>query len=212
MTVGTVSTGAMGSAFALASWFGGASENTEILPTIPATREGALFDQWPMDGFSTFDSTRDTLVPPCEWWNQTVQYESPLCSHFSLSRVAVGSHDRAIDRAARCAANFETECVLSPEIGLSIPAAFVYDEATTSMKMIIAPRLLPHDGGATGLLLQDPSEAMAHRAIVLNRSVRVEYLPGGKRSPVTEVLVNHSAWCVQLLRLAFVDECWESLD
>ena len=119
---------------------------------------------------------------------------------------------KAIARAVRCAAYYETECVISPEIGVSIPAAFVYDEATTSMKMIIAPRLLPHDTGATGLLLQDPAETMAHRAMVFNRSVLVEYLPGGKRAPVTEVLVNHSAWCVQLLRLAFVDECWESLD
>ena len=72
--------------------------------------------------------------------------------------------------------------------------------------------MLPHDGAPTELLVQNPAEADAGVARVFNRTIRVEYLPGGKRAPVTEVLANASAWCVQLLRLAMAAECWASLD
>ena len=203
----------MGSGFALGAWFTGGGPGGDAAPAlVPATRGGGVFDEWAMDGFSTFDDARDAAAPECRWWNSTVQYESPLCSHFSLSRVVAGSVDRAVDRAGRCAAAFETECVLAPEIGLGIPAAFVYDEATASMRMLIAPRLLPHDGVPTELLVRDPAEADAGVARVFNRTIRVEYLPGGKRAPVTEVLANASAWCVQLLRLAMAAECWANLD
>ena len=204
-----------GAGDALRAWFagGGAPDNAAPPPpVVPATRDGAVFDEWAMDRFSTFDDARDAVAPECRWWNGTVQYESPLCSHFSLSRLAAGSVDRAVDRAGRCAAAFTTECVLAPEIGLSLPAAFVYDEGAASMAMLIAPRLLPHHGVPTSLLVQDPAEAAPRRALQLNRTVLVEYLPGGKRAPVTEVLANASAWCVQLLRLAMASACWERLD
>ena len=108
---------------------------------------------------------------------------SRLCSHFSLSRVAAGSVDRAVDRAARCAAAFETECVLAPEIGLGIPAAFVYDEEAASMRMLIAPRGSAHDGVPTELLVQDPAQDVGALARAFNRTIRAEYLPGGKRAP-----------------------------
>jgi len=203
----------MGSGFALGAWFAGDGLGDGASPTlVPATRGGAVFDAWAMDAFSAFDDRRDAMAPECHWWNGTVQYESPLCSHFSLSRVAAGSVDRAVDRAGRCAAAFETECVLAPEIGLGIPAAFVYDEEAASMRMLIAPRLLPHDGVPTELLVQDPAQEVGALARAFNRTIRAEYLPGGKRAPVTEVLANASSWCVQLLRQAMAAECWAQLD
>lgn len=195
-------------------WMGvaAAAERTGGLPVVPATVDGAIFDPWRMDDYSVFDDARNVHPPECNFWNGTVQYESPLCSHFSLSRVAPGAAERALDRATRCAVHHETECILSPEIGLSIPAAFVYEEATTSMRMLIAPRLLPHDGEETSLVVQDPQEHAANVARVYNRTIHVEYLPGGRRAPVTELLSNDTSWCVQLLREAFVAECWDNLD
>lgn len=202
----------MSGGFALGSWLGGGGADGDAVPTVPATRSGAIFDEWALDGFSAFDAARDEVAPECRWWNGTVQYESPICSHFSLSRIGASSVDRAVDRASRCAAAYETECVLAPEIGLGIPAAFVYDEATATMAMLIAPRLLPHPSDPVPLLVQDPAEEAPHRAVTLNRTAHVEFLPGGKRAPVTEVLANASAWCVQLLRAAFAPSCWANLD
>jgi hypothetical protein len=125
--------------------------------------------------------------------------------------MASSGASRAIERAVRCAAFFETECVLSPEIGVSIPAAFVYDPSGEGMRMLIAPRIL--DGNDTRTVrVQDPEENTNGWILELNRTIRVEYLPGGSRTPVSESLTGSDAYCVQLLRSAFVDECWQQLD
>ena len=139
-------------------------------------------------------------------------YTSDLCSHFSLSRMASNSAGRAIERAVRCAAWFETECVISPEIGVSIPAAFVYDPEGKGMRMLIAPRILDPGNDTRTVRVQDPEEKTGGRITELNHTIRVEYLPGGSRTPVSEALNGSDAYCVQMLRSAFVDECWQQLD
>jgi len=140
--------------------------------------------------------------------------------------MATNSADRAIDRANRCAAFYETECVISPEIGVSIPAAFVYDKTEgTTMRMLIAPRIIssPKVGGDTvgdgwanmdvrAIRVQDPEEKTNGRVTEFNHTIKVEYLPGGSRAPVSETLTGSDAYCVQLLRAAFVEDCWKQLD
>lgn len=223
--VGPVGVGGAGSGLvallATSSWYGSTPPPP---PAVPATLDGAVFAPW-----ATEDDTYGAEeVPQCGWWNGSIVYTSDLCSHFSLSRMASNSAGRAVERAVKCAARFETECVISPEIGVSIPAAFVYDPKSSGMRMIIAPRLLPPIRAAqpTGpgipenidvidvrhVRIQDPTEKTAGRVAALNYSVRIEYLPGGSRAPVSEVLSGSDAYCVQLLRAAFAPECWEQLD
>lgn len=209
--VGPLGVGGAGSGLvallATSSWYG----STPTPPTaVPATLDGAVFAPWPTED----DAYAAEEVPQCAWWNGSVVYTSDLCSHFSLSRMASNSAGRAVERAVKCAARFETECVISPEIGVSIPAAFVYDPEGSGMRMIIAPRLLrpgPSDD-VRYVRIQDPTEQTAGRVTALNHSVRIEYLPGGSRAPVSEVLSGSDAYCVQLLRAAFAPECWEQLD
>jgi len=185
---------------------------------MPATKDGAVFAPWAMDEDSLWSEGGHYMEPNCTWWNGTVSYTSDLCSHFSLSRMASNNAGRAIDRAVKCAAHYETECVISPEIGVSIPAAFVYDPEGTGMRMIIAPRIIfptgvtAEDLDVRTVRVQDPEEQTSGRLAEFNYSVKVEYLPGGSRSPVTEVLNGSDAYCVQMLRAAFVEECWQQLD
>lgn len=196
-------------------------------PKVSATREGAVFDEWASEVNDVYWSEGAANVEPeCKWWNHSVTFTSNLCSHFSLSRMASNSAGRAIERAVRCAAWHETECVLSPEVGVSIPAAFVYDPEGTGMRMIIAPRVLPPvalmdpPGGATPLdaadvrtvRVQDVTEKTNGRVLELNYTTRVEFLPGGSRAPVSETLTGSDSYCVQLLRAAFSEECWRNLD
>lgn len=223
--VGPLGVGGAGSGLvallATSSWYGSTPTPP---PAVPATLDGAVFASWPTED----DAYGAEELPQCAWWNGSVVYTSDLCSHFSLSRMASNSAGRAVERAVKCAARFETECVISPEIGVSIPAAFVYDPEGSGMRMIIAPRLLPfvRAAQATGpgipenpdvfdvryVRIQDPTEQTAGRVTALNHSVRIEYLPGGSRAPVSEVLSGSDAYCVQLLRAAFAPECWEQLD
>ena len=172
-----------------------------------------MFAHWAMDD-ETLWSEGQYIEPNCSWWNGSVTYTSDLCSHFSLSRMASNSAGRAIERAVRCAAHYETECVISPEIGVSIPAAFVYDPEGSGMRMLIAPRVLPQatTPDVRTVRVQDPEEQTSGRLVEFNHSVRIEYLPGGSRAPVSETLNGSDAYCVQLLRAAFVDECWQQLD
>lgn len=192
---------------ATSSWYGSSPVPP---PTVPATLDGAVFAPWAAED----DAYGAEEVPQCSWWNGSVVYTSDLCSHFSLSRMASNSAGRAVERAVKCAARFETECVISPEIGVSIPAAFVYDPEGTGMRMIIAPRLLQPavSDDVRYVRIQDPEEKTAGRVAALNHSVKIEYLPGGSRAPVSEVLSGSDAYCVQLLRAAFAQECWHQLD
>ena len=195
------------------AWLGSSPPPADV-PVVPATKDNALFAHWDMDDDGLFADGVPS-EPNCTWWNGTVRFNSDLCSHFSLSRIASTSSGRAIDRALKCAAQYETECIISPEVGVSIPAAFVYDDTadSTGMRMLIAPRILHPIGTDTrSIRVQDPTEKTNGRVLELNHTILVEYLPGGSRAPVSEQLNGSNAYCVQLLRSAFVEECWSQLD
>lgn len=184
-------------------------------PTVPATKNGAVFDHWALDDVGSWTEESEHLEPNCTFWNGSVVFKSDLCSHFSLSRMASNSAGRAIDRAVRCAAWYETECVLAPEVGVSIPAAFVYHPEGNGMKMMIAPRILPPADGTVdtrNIRVQDPEEKTNGHTALFNHTISVEYLPGGSRTPVIEELRGSEAYCVQLLRAAFHEDCWAALD
>ena len=164
-----------------------------------------------MDDQSVFSETA-LIEPNCSFWNSSVFYTSEVCSHFSLSRIATGVSSRAVERAVKCAAWYETDCVLSPEIGVSIPAAFVYDPEHSGLRMVVAPRLIPMESEVKTVRVSDQTDKTNGVVYKFNESVRAEYLPGGSRTPVTEVFNGTDAYCIQLLRAAFDEDCWRALD
>eukprot|EP00966_Prymnesium_polylepis_P305344 7056061-Prymnesium_polylepis.1 len=111
-------------------------------PAIPVTPDGSFLAKW--------DSGAE--VPPCMFYNASHQYKDGLCSHFSLARMSSQTQSAATERAMECATHFETDCILSPEIGLSVPAAFVYDQEN-GLKMITAPKIVPLRGLSTEVKL-----------------------------------------------------------
>lgn len=208
-------TGAGGSVLTLMAMSGWYNSAPEPPPTVPATKDGAVFDHWALDDVAAWSEGAQHVEPNCTWWNGSVVYTSDLCSHFSLSRMASNSASRAIARAVQCAAFFETECVISPEVGVSIPAAFVYNPEDSGMRMLIAPRILPlpdGEGDPRTIRVQDPEEKTNGHVTMFNHTIKVEYLPGGSRAPVSEVLNGSDAYCVQMLRAAFAADCWAQLD
>lgn len=120
----------------------------------------------------------------------------------------------ALNRALSCAAHFETDCILSPEVGLSVPAAFVYDQED-GLRMVIAPKLLDMPSGLESedrlVELRDP-DGKRHTQIDMKSVVRVEYLRGGARKMSTHTFNDTAAYCVQLLRVAFDSSCWKEID
>jgi hypothetical protein len=202
--------GALFTVAATSSWLG-AAKPPSLPPVVPATSGGAIFDQWAMDDESIF-SENAPMEPNCTFWNNSVVYTSELCSHFSLSRIAIGLTDRAVDRAVKCAAWYETDCVISPEISMSIPAAFVYDPEHSGLRMVVAPRLIGMESSVKTIRVADQSGTTNGFIRQFNQTIKAEYLPGGSRTPVTEVFTGIDAYCIQMLRAAFDDHCWQALD
>ena len=177
-------------------------------PTVKVTNNGAYLSEWHAD--------EQTGLPPCNFYNASHQYSAGLCSHFAIARMSADTQSEALSRAMQCATSHETDCILSSEIGLSVPAAFVYDD-DLGLKMVIAPKLLalpdgtspdtrtialhmPDDGKKTGIHIR------------FNNTVNVQFLQGVTRKLNEAVFSGPAAYCVQMLRTAFAEDCWSEID
>ena len=106
----------------------------------------------------------------------------------SLSRMASNSAGRAIDRAVKCAAHYETECVNSPEIGVSIPAGLhLRPRGHRHAHADRAAHHLPdrHDYGARRAhrARSGPREQTSGRLQDFNHTIKVEYSQAGLGHP-----------------------------
>lgn len=195
-----------------------------------------LFTEWPSESAGALEipvgespevtearlQEMKTVEAKCEWYNASVTFSSDGCSPFSVSRLAVSMAPRALERASRCIRKWETDCILSTEIGLNLPAAFFYEADSFDLVMAIAPRILPPEDQVEGAAEQDapiPVKVMdvteqsgAEATLPFLKNVTVEFVKGGSRAPKTTVLTGAPAYCVQLLRRAYDDSCWKSLD
>ena len=147
----------------------------------------------------------------CEFYNYTHIYESDFCSPFAIARTSRWVLAEATRRAIDCAAKVNTDCVLSPEVGLALPAAFVYD-GDAGLRLLLAPQLLPVESPAKRIALLSP-ETGARSGVehAFNATVLAQFIDGQTRELVERELAGSEAFCVQLLHASFAKECWEEL-
>jgi|TARA_B100001540_G_scaffold292497_1_gene290864 hypothetical protein len=181
---------------------------------VPAPRvalDKSFLSEWIDDG---------TEPPPCAFYNGSYRYSGGLCSHLAIARMSATTQQEALSRALACAAHYETDCLLSPEVGFSVPAAFVYDE-DAGLRMLVAPKLVPMPMPATPpgrnvteklVGFQDPRTDRSAAQLRLHSAINAEYQPGATRGLATAVLDGSAAYCVQMLRLAFDEDCWKQID
>ena len=193
--------------FAAASMFRTDEPPEPVVRTV--TGDGEVFVEWEIDRRKMWE---DDVEPEaeCNWQNGSTVYRSEFCSYFSLTRLSGSAAARATDRAVRCAAKFQTECVLAPEIGVALPAAFMPHSDGIGLRMVVAPRIVASND-ERHIKISDPG-MMLPRLVKMNHSVEVEFLEGGSRVPKLESMNGLDAYCVQLLRRSFTSDCWESLD
>lgn len=198
-------------ALTLLGWMG--LQPDPPIPVVNVNDDDSLLAEWPSESLSDPSSS----PPECSFWNGTVQYQSTLCSHFAVARPS-SSPALARERALRCAATYSTECILSPEVGLAVPAAFLYNHKTQSMRHVIAPKILPHNTKtmdyapvSKNVRITSP-DTQRTRSELFNTTITSEYLDGMTRSLVTSRFNDEDAFCVQLLRRAFSDGCWKGVD
>lgn len=185
------------------------SERTEPI-VVRVNKDDSLLSRWPSEEFgSPLDAP-----PECAFWNASIVYARTLCNHFTISRAATAPA-RARQRALACAGAYGAECVLSPEVGLGIPAAFLYENRDNAeMTTIVAPRLIPRESDQRYIRVAPPDGdgVIDTRTFLLNASVEAEYMDGDSRQLRTRVFEGEAAFCVQLLRHAFEEACWAELD
>lgn len=191
----------------------------EFVPTnvqvVYVNDDDVLLSVW---GSESLDSDVDA-APECRFWDFEAQFSRTLCSHFTISR-ATTAPVRAATRALRCAGVAETECVLSPEVGLALPAAFLINASTGNVRPLVAPRLLPPpESDAPPPALQrvrasvPGADAMfGTKTFHFEKQIRVEFLDGASRRMQTVQLTGQEAYCVQLLREAYEPACWANLE
>ena len=146
----------------------------------------------------------------CSFYDLHEVYDESLCNHFSISRLYRQNHIEAVRRASVCAEAAELECILSTEIGLGFPVAYVFEDG--QMRAIVAPQLLPHTSENATFQVFDPYTKRYTGAYVFDREIKAEFLQNDDRHPTTMVLNGTAAYCVSLLRLAFTPECWAALE
>ena len=174
---------------------------------------GAIFSDWGGVAVAV-EGGVERAEPDCQWWNGTFTFQSTACSAFAITRIGAADASTAIDRATRCAATGTTSCVLSGEIGFSVPAVFLYDEEQAAMKMLIAPRLLSqtNPGPVKTIKLVDPLGTAPSQLFEFNSTLEVEFLVGGSRRMDTLTLTGQDSYCIQALRRSIESECWAELD
>lgn len=179
---------------------------------VEITPKGGIFSDWNLnkDGYE---------LNGCDFWNATHYYAPRVCDAFGVSRISMSSGAKAVERSIKCGAEYDSECILSGEIGFSAPAAFLYD-SENGFRMVLAPRILQPEFdesddrtfGKKLIRLQDPSKIAPDTFMSFNNSVTIEYINPGSRAVITETLIGQEAYCVQALRASVSPSCWENLD
>ena len=213
--MGVITTGGFASVitatfFSASGWFKTDPNSPEFYSHLEITPNGGLFSDWAID-------ENGNEVNECRFWNASHFYAPRTCDTFGISRISMSSGTRAIDRAIKCAASFDTQCILSGEIGFSAPAAFLYD-SQHGFRMVLAPRFVDTNEYATTtsetklVRLQDPTGHGQNTLMRFNASVVVEYIQPGSRAVVTEEMTGSDAYCIQTLRVSVSPACWIELD
>ena len=145
----------------------------------------------------------------CNFFNATYKYENGICSHFSTGKLNIATISESIDRAMRCAALYETDCIISPEVGLNVPAAYVYD-AELGFKMLLSPKRINEKNETVKIAVHTPLYT-TNPVFMFEHNITVEYTDPKHRRVVTESFVGPQSFCIQLLFEAFDDACWNDI-
>lgn len=183
------------------------------LPVVRVNDDDSLMAHWASEDIGA-DANAS---PECAWWHMNETYADELCSHFTVARLST-TPALARARAQRCGAAAGADCILSPEVGLGVPAAFLDDYASGAMLMILAPRFLPLEGGRSSASQHvrasspDGDGILGTRTFRFNRTVNVEFFDGVSKAMHVREFEGDESYCVQMLRAAFAPGCWAKLD
>ena len=129
-----------------ASLMGDAPTNLDELKLPVVKVDDALLAEWLSESVESFSD--EPLKGECSWFNFSAANTGHFCDVFTISRTQSATISVASARALKCMASGKVECVLSTEIGLGVPAAFLgRADDPDGVKTLIAPRRVPFVAG-----------------------------------------------------------------
>ena len=161
----------------------------------------------------------DACHEECLWWTSAIGNETDVSCEEWIIRHLLGLErlERALVRAGRCAQRAVETCVLSHEVGLELPAAFVWNGTEGRMRLFLMPRTSVRSNARTRrVALLAPgsraSDAPTHETMLdFATEVLVEHYDAWSHEMRTEVLTEDAAYCLQLLRLSVPTECADAM-
>jgi len=143
----------------------------------------------------------------CEIYNFDRLFESDFCAAFVTSRTSKSIFTIGETRAMNCMAQAQTECILSPEVGLAVPIAFI--SQSNGIRSIVAPKILASYTPVV-VRVSSPIDELRMRRATLNETIDVEFLSTDKLV-VRETFGGEAAFCIQLLLRVFTPACLDLL-
>ena len=193
---------------------------TVELPSAVAVTANGVMQAWKSESIQSSILIEDSVVfeNECNFFNFSSSIGNEFCDAFSISRLPVSTIHTASNRALKCAAHGNVECILSSEVGLNVPAAFVsHSTEPDGVRAIIAPKIFKPDNknsdddDVAHVRVTSPSDSLATKTLIFKKTIKVEFMDNTKRLQV-ETFTNDAAFCLQLLRVAFSRDCWAAID
>jgi hypothetical protein len=150
----------------------------------------------------------------CNWVDSHKAESLSGCSKIAILHYSEREAQNDLTAASFCAVEHETDCVLGIEIGLHMPAAFVYSPSD-GMRMLMAPTILNHSTDSLeqkNIKVSNPGNAGECDILAFYPEINIEYFAGGTKMLRTEVLRGAPAYCVQLLKSVTSEDCWERIE
>ena len=156
----------------------------------------------------------------CLWWSPELGNDTDTVCEPSMTRRLLGLErlDRSLQRATRCAVRASEVCVLSHEVGLELPGAFVWNASESRMRLFLMPRThVVVDARVKRVALFPPGSRAgvygdAHSTILeLAQEVGVEHYDAWTRQLRSDVVREDAAYCLQLLRTSVPAECADAM-
>jgi hypothetical protein len=182
-------------------------DDTSISVKFDASR---LFETWEGELELVMEGFADA---PCSFLsNHSIKYESDTaCNRAAASKLAPAIAKRGVLRASACARKTGFECVVGPEIGLSVPTFFVFHEG--EMKAFVVPEAVNVAGENHTIDVLTVGHDSVHRHVRLMDVPSVVSLSYVSETGAHVKAFNSTAVasCYFLLRQAFSSACWANL-
>lgn len=159
----------------------------------------------------------------CNWWTPDMgRNEDAECAAASLRRALGSDLQAAVEKASVCAQATGEPCILSHELNFPVPAAFLWDMASSKMRPFLLPQRdvqYEADVEKARVRVGDPldSEVVASdpkaSEYIFARKIKVSYIDAaGSLQQINTFLNETDAYCIQLLNVSIPEDCAVEFD